>query len=57
MEETVSGKLEIRVIDRHLNNNDTYYDTKPIVCIDDNDEGLWTFVTVININKNIKIDV
>jgi len=40
--ETVSGKLEIRVVDRHLNDNDNYYDTttsKPIVCIEEDAEG------------------
>jgi len=52
MEETVSGKLEIRVVDRHLN-NDTYCDTKSIVCFNENDEGLLTFVTIININRII----
>lgn len=41
--ETVSGKLEIRVVDRHLN-DDNYCDTtnsKPIVCFDEDDEGLF----------------
>lgn len=37
--ETVSGKLEIRVIDRHLSINDNNYDksvSKPIVCSKEN---------------------
>jgi hypothetical protein len=41
--ETVSGKLEIRVVDRHLNGNDNYYDmtnSKPTVCFEEDDEGL-----------------
>lgn len=40
--ETVSGKLEIRVVDRHLNDNNNNCDTtnsKPIVCFEENDEG------------------
>ncbi|XP_060844626.1 tau-tubulin kinase homolog Asator isoform X2 [Rhopalosiphum padi] len=40
--ETVSGKLEIRVVDRHLNDNDNYCDTtssKPIDCIEKDDEA------------------
>ncbi|KAE9525110.1 hypothetical protein AGLY_014524 [Aphis glycines] len=40
--ETVSGKLEIRVVERHLNDNDNYCDTttsKPIVCIEEDDEA------------------
>lgn len=48
--ETVSGKLEIRVVDRHLNGNDNYHDTanpKPIVCLEEDDEGL--FVVILNL--------
>lgn len=42
--ETVSGKLEIRVVDRQLNGNenDNCYDTtnsKPTVCFEEDDEG------------------
>lgn len=40
--ETVSGKLEIRVVDRHLNDNDNNCDTtssKPNVCTEKDDEG------------------
>ncbi|XP_029345002.1 tau-tubulin kinase homolog Asator isoform X2 [Acyrthosiphon pisum] len=40
--ETVSGKLEIRVVDRHLNDNDNYCDTtssKPNVCTEKDDEA------------------
>ncbi|XP_025207513.1 tau-tubulin kinase homolog Asator [Melanaphis sacchari] len=40
--ETVSGKLEIRVVDRHLNDNDNYCDTtssKPIVFTEKDDEA------------------
>lgn len=41
--ETVSGKLEIRVIDRHLSINDNNYDksiSQPIVCSKENN-GLF----------------
>lgn len=40
--ETVSGKLEIRVVERHLNgnNNSDLAISKPIVCFEENDEGL-----------------
>lgn len=39
--ETVSGKLEIRVVDRHLNGNDNCDITisKPNVCFKDTDQG------------------
>jgi len=40
--ETVSGKLEIRVVDRHLNDNDNYCDTtssKPNVGTEQDDKG------------------
>lgn len=42
--ETVSGKLEIRVVDRHLNSIDNCCDTspKPSVCFEEVDEeGLF----------------
>lgn len=41
---TVSGKLEIRVVDRHLNGIDNCCDTtspKPSVCFEEVNEGLF----------------
>lgn len=43
MEETVSGNLKIRLVDYHLNNNNTFCDTTPIMNFDENDEGLLIF--------------
>lgn len=52
--ETVSGKLEIRVIDRHLNGNDNYCDvtnSKPIICLEEDDEGLLLKLMYKQFNK------
>jgi len=48
--ETVSGKLEIRVIDRHLNGNDNHCDissSKPTVFFEENDEGPFYILNII----------